>query len=111
MMTQSKKGMIALQTHRQIWERRLPERNRRMKQHVKGRALESTVICTIARKGNMIFPIIEDTDRFTLHKFVRDTISERVSLVATDEHPGYARLHREFPHLTMNYTETGTRAQ
>jgi transposase-like protein len=138
LMTQSKKGISALQIHRQIgsgdyrtaWymchriraamkdggfgklmgeveidETYLggKERNRHMKQRVKGLAPKSTVIGAIARKGNVVCQIIEHADRLTLNKFVRETVSENVSLVATDEHPGYARLHREFPHQTVNH--------
>lgn len=61
------------------------------------------VIGAIARKGNVVCQIIESTDRVTLSSFVRQTVSENVSLVATDEHTGYARLKRQFPHQTVNH--------
>ena len=51
----------------------------------------------------MVCQIIENTDRHTLSNFVRKTVSENVSLVATDEHAGYARLKRQFPHQTVNH--------
>ncbi len=63
------------------------------------------VIGAIARKGNVVCQIIENTDRQTLSSFVRQTVSEGVSLVATDEHMGYARLKREFPHQTVNHAK------
>lgn len=63
------------------------------------------VIGAIARKGNVVCQIIENTDRLTLSNFVRNTVSERVSLVATDEHSGYARLNRQFPHQTVSHAK------
>jgi transposase-like protein len=63
------------------------------------------VIGAIARTGNVVCQIIENTDRHTLSSFVRQTVSENVSLVATDEHTGYARLKRQFPHQTVNHSE------
>ena len=63
------------------------------------------VIGAIARKGNVVCQIIENTDRHTLSNFVRQTVSEGVSLVATDEHMGYARLKLEFPHQTVNHAK------
>ncbi len=61
------------------------------------------VIGAIARKGNVVCQIIENTDRATMANFVRQTVSDKVSLVATDEHVGYDRLKREFPHETVNH--------
>lgn len=138
LMTQSKKGMSALQIHRQIgsgsyetaWymchriraamrDEGFPklmgevevdetyiggkEKNRHMSQRVQGLAPKTTVIGAIARKGNVVCRIIENTDRQTMSQFVRQTVGDRVSLVATDEHPGYGRLKREYPHQTVNH--------
>lgn len=61
------------------------------------------VIGAIARKGNVVCEIIENTDRHTMAGFVRKVVADNVSLVATDEHAGYARLSREFPHQTVNH--------
>lgn len=81
------------------------DRNRHVaKRHnIKGREGKVSVIGAIARKGNVVCQIIENTDRLTLSNFVRNTVSEQVSLVATDEHPSYSRLHRQFPHQTVNH--------
>lgn len=41
-----------------------------------------------------------------MDEFVRRTVSSRVSLVATDEHQGYARLsHMGYKHETVNHTK------
>ncbi len=51
------------------------------------------VIGAIARKGNVVCRMIENTDTPTLDSFVRRVVNrERVDLVATDEHSGYRLL-------------------
>jgi hypothetical protein len=141
LMTQSKKGISALQIHRQIgsgdyrtaWymchriraamkDSAFPklmgeveidetyiggkDKNRHWnkRRHTTG-GLDgkAAVIGAIARKGNVVCQIIENTDRFTLNNFVRQAVSSNVSLVATDEHPSYARLKREYPHQVVNH--------
>lgn len=141
LMTQSKKGISALQIHRQIgsgdyrtaWymchriraamkdgsfaklmgEVEVDEtyiggkdRNR----HARSRSNSSGVytkkvgvIGAIARKGNVVCEVIESTDRLTMSQFVRKTVDTRVSLVATDEHQGYARLGQTYPHETVHH--------
>ena len=43
-------------------------------------------------KGNVVCKMIENADTETLTKFVRKTVSDKVELVATDEHSGYRYL-------------------
>jgi transposase-like protein len=53
--------------------------------------------------------VLENTDAATLNKFVRKTVSDKVDLVATDEHRGYAHLdaigfeHEAVSHSTGEY--------
>ena len=50
------------------------------------------VIGAISRKGNVVCKIIENTDAATLSRFVRNAVSDKVDLVATDEYRGYSPL-------------------
>jgi transposase-like protein len=62
------------------------------KQHITGMSGKTTVIGAISRKGNVVCKVIEKTDAATLNRFVRKVVSDKVDLVATDEHPGYNYL-------------------
>lgn len=53
------------------------------------------VIGAISRKGNVVCQIIEKADQRTLHKFVRETVSNKVELLATDDWRGYLDLADE----------------
>jgi ISXO2-like transposase domain len=56
------------------------------KQGGRGTAGKIPVIGPISRNGNIVCKMIENTDTETLTRFVRDTVSDKVNLVATDEH-------------------------
>jgi transposase-like protein len=75
------------------------------KKHIPGPSGKIGVIGAISRKGNVVCQIIENTDRNTLTGFVRRTVSDRVSLVATDEAYGYDPLKRFFPHEVVKHTK------
>src|SRR5262249_23620283 len=71
-------------------------RHANKKTHISGgeKSGKVGVIGAISRKGNVVCRIIENTDTVTLDSFVRQTVSENVSLVATDKHSGYRLLKR-----------------
>jgi len=61
------------------------------------------VIGAIARKGNVVAQVIENTSAETLSLFVEKTVDEKVSLVATDESGGYRDLKHFYPHKTVDH--------
>jgi transposase-like protein len=77
--------------------------SKRFKLKGRGPVGKTTVVGAISRKGNLTCQIIEDTSTETLSRFVRTVVSDRVSLVATDEGAGYQKLHQAFPHQTVDH--------
>jgi transposase-like protein len=78
----------------------------RAKYHGRGAANtgKTTVIGAIARKGNVVCKVIEDTDAETLGSFVNEVVSNKVSLVATDEYGGYSWLRpMKLPHESVDH--------
>ena len=61
------------------------------------------VIGAVQRKGNVIARVIENTSMETLNAFVRHAVSDRVSLISTDEHRGYMRLKHAYPHGVVRH--------
>jgi transposase-like protein len=59
------------------------------------------VIGAIARKGNVVAKVIEDTKEATMVDFVHTVVSDKVKLVASDEHKNYQRIG--LPHGTVNH--------
>ena len=142
-MCQSKKGISALQIHRQIGSgdyrtawfmcHRIraamkntefgklmgeveadetwvggKDKNRHWnkRSHAQGGYLsnKTMVIGAISRKGNVVCQVIEEAGFQTLNNFVREPISDKVTLVATDENPGYRHLTKAgIPHDTVNH--------
>jgi transposase-like protein len=51
------------------------------------------VIGAIARKGNVTARVVERMDFRTMERFVRDTVSEDVSLIATDQQQNYRFMY------------------
>jgi ISXO2-like transposase domain/Transposase zinc-ribbon domain len=77
--------------------------NKRFKLKGRGPVGKTTVIGTISRKGNVVCQIIQDTSVPTINRFVRKVVSDKVSLVATDEWTGYAQMGCEFPHASVDH--------
>lgn len=69
-------------------------------------AAKNTVIGAISRKGNIVCRMIEKADARTLTRFVRETVSDKVDLVATDESNAYRKLGaRGYRHEAVNHAE------
>src|SRR5262249_40073692 len=57
----------------------------------------------VSRKGSVVARVIENVDMDTLTDFVRETVSERVSLLCTDESPSYNVIDSQYPHGVVNH--------
>ncbi|MGH7780580.1 MAG: IS1595 family transposase [Candidatus Binataceae bacterium] len=67
--------------------------NKRKALALTGTKGKATVIGAISRKGNVVCKVIENTDQFTLDRFVRKAVNqERVDMIMSDEHGGYRLL-------------------
>jgi transposase-like protein len=77
------------------------------REHVRGRgaATKFVVIGAVKRKGNVIARVIDNVKRDTLEAFIRETVSDKVSLVCTDDFGGYNRTHYRYPHGVINHSE------
>jgi transposase-like protein len=62
-----------------------------------GGTKKDIVVGAVQRKGNVIARVIEHVDAATLGGFVREVVSNKVSLLSADEHGGYTRLGRDYP--------------
>lgn len=69
----------------------------------RGPSGKEIVVGAVSRKGNVVARVIEGTDAKTLTAFVRDAVSEKVSLLCTDQWFGYKHLSKEFPHGIVNH--------
>ena len=47
--------------------------------------------------------MIETADTATLENFIQETISNKVSLIATDDHGGYRKLSEKYPHGVVRH--------
>lgn len=56
----------------------------------------------VTRKGNVVARVIRNTDAGTLQGFVREAVSTKVDLLATDENSSYFGL-KEFPHQFVRH--------
>jgi hypothetical protein len=69
-----------------------------------GGAGKATVVRAVERKGTLVARVIEHADMETLNAFVREAVSDKVSLIATD---GYKRLkkHKTVSHAAGQYVD------
>lgn len=62
------------------------------------------VVGAISRGGKVVARVVDSVDVDTLKTFVRETVSDKVSLLVTDEWVGYKGLDKEFPHEVIRHT-------
>jgi transposase-like protein len=60
------------------------------------------VIGAVQRKGNVIARVLEHVNKPSVEHFVREAVSNKVSLLATDEHQVYGGL-KEYPRKSVHH--------
>lgn len=63
------------------------------------------VVGVIKRKGNVVARVIQNVRRSTLEDFVNEAVSEKVSLLCTDQWVGYSKLGKGYPHATVDHAK------
>src|SRR5204863_7239583 len=69
----------------------------------KGDPTKFVVIGACQRRGNVVARVIENTKTETFQNFVRQFVSTKVSLLATDEHRSYLGLSPDYPHHAVHH--------
>jgi len=74
---------------------------------------KETVVGAVERNGNVVARVIAHADTETLNSFIREAISEKVSLIATDDYPGYSKLkkHGTVRHSVGQYVNGAVHTQ
>lgn len=69
-----------------------------------GGAGKEAVVGAVERQGNVVARVIAHANTATLNAFVREAVSEKVSLIATDENAAYNPLDAIFNHGSVNHS-------
>ena len=64
---------------------------------------KTAVIGAVSRKGNVIARVLDSVTKDVCQSFVREMVSNKVSLLATDEHRGYTGLH-DYKHKSVMHS-------
>lgn len=71
---------------------------------IRGGSAKDVVVGAVSRKGNVVARVIENTTARALQAFVRESVSDKVSLLCTDQHRGYLGLRSSFPHASVDHS-------
>ncbi len=63
------------------------------------------VIGAVERKGKVVARVLKSVDGTSVAKFVREAVSNKVSLLATDAWPGYVDLPATLPHEMVDHSK------
>jgi transposase-like protein/IS1 family transposase len=66
---------------------------------------KTAVVGAVSRKGNVVARVVENVRADTLVAFVREAVSNKVSLLCTDQWAGYKKLGKEFPHGVVDHAK------
>lgn len=65
---------------------------------------KTPVVGAISRKGNVVARVIDTVSADVLTAFVMGAVSEKVSLLVTDEWTGYRHIKKLYPHKVIKHT-------
>jgi transposase-like protein len=65
---------------------------------------KTPVVGAVSRKGNVVARVIETVSADVLTQFVLGSVSDKVSLLITDEWTGYRNLKKVYPHRVIKHT-------
>jgi IS1 family transposase len=63
------------------------------------------IVGAVKRKGNVIARVISNVRASTLEAFVNEAVSNKVSLLCTDQWVGYKHLGKKFPHVAVDHAK------
>ena len=69
----------------------------------RGPSGKTPIIGAVSRKGKVVAKVIDNVDTKTLDNFVHETVSNKVSLISTDDNSGYRFLDRCFNHGVVHH--------
>jgi transposase-like protein len=75
------------------------------KSHITGGSGTMAVIGAVERGGAVRAKVIHTTNTETLDGFVREAVSQKVTLVSTDEHNGYRLLGNDYNHGVVAHSK------
>jgi IS1 family transposase len=64
---------------------------------------KTPIVGAVSRKGNVVARVVANINSATLTAFVREAVSHKVSLLCTDQWPGYNSLDSDYPHATIDH--------
>jgi IS1 family transposase len=65
---------------------------------------KTPIVGAVSRKGNVVARVVANVQAATLEAFVREAVSNKVSLLCTDKWAGYNSLGKDFPHATVDHS-------
>ena len=63
---------------------------------------KAIVVGAVKRKGNVVARVIQNVSAVTLEAFVNEAVSNKVSLLCTDQWTGYRNLKKTLPHVAID---------
>ena len=64
---------------------------------------KTPIVGAVSRKGNVVARVIAKVDVPTINKFVSEMVSDKVSLLCTDNWTGYTKIGRKYPHGVVDH--------